>query len=113
MEHFSTRKRALDEERYLISYHQPPHNTQGRDVTPSRAHQWVPDPQFARKINGRLNWQKTLDDVDIDTLAPKGSLASHHIRRAYFDLRTQGGSVADLRQRLRALFTPEKDVSAI
>jgi hypothetical protein len=112
IEHFSTRDRALDEERYLIGYHQPPYNTQGRAASIPRPHRWEVPADFARSVNGRLAWQKTLQDVDIDNLAPAGSLAAHHIRQAYYDLLAQNGSVAELRQRLRALFTPKTDAPA-
>lgn len=112
VQHYPTRERALDEERYLIAYHQPPHNTQGRSATVPRSHRWDVPANFTRTLNGRLSWQKTLDAVDIDALAPAGSSASHHIRRAYFDLLAQNGSVADLRHRLRVLFTPETGAPA-
>lgn len=107
VQHFPTRERALEEESYLIAYHQPPHNTQGRTAALPRSHRRDAPPQFARALNGRLSWQRSLDAVDIDALAPAGSLASHHIRQAYFELLDQGGSVSDLRQRLRALFTSD------
>jgi predicted GIY-YIG superfamily endonuclease len=111
VQHFSTRKRALEEERYLISYHQPPHNTQGRSSAPLSAHRLDVPYNFVRSLNGRLAWQKTLEAVDIDALAPAGSYAAHHVRQAYFNLLDNGGSVSDLRQRLRALFDPEKSAA--
>jgi HK97 family phage portal protein len=57
----------------------------------------------ARSIMGRLSWQKSLDDVDVDTLTHGLDDAAPAIKSAFAAEVAEGGDVASLRERIRSM----------
>lgn len=113
VDHFPTRERALAEESYLIRYHQPPYNTQGKSgpVQP-KSHTFTVPVNYKRSVLGRLGRQSNLADVDLDWLAPRVALAAHFIRAEYHAALENGETVAEFRARLSRVLTVEEETVA-
>lgn len=110
VEHFPDRDSALREERRLIHYWRPPHNTQHRpaNAAPRRATAQALPIHAYRSLMGRTSRFSSLADIDIDAITHDLTEYRETVRTTYGKSARRNETVSQFRERLKAHMPTER-----